>query len=102
MALRGAILGIGALALSSLGGCGIIYTNPTVSEGSGLGSAEGDLAVTVVALTYESTASANLDPYVPARLPLGFQLFLLFACFFFQHIALDIGFLTPDLDIHRT
>ena len=73
MALKHAMLGVAALALTGLGGCGVFYTSPGVSEGTGLSSGENTLDVTVVPLSYESTAAANLTPYVPARLPLGFQ-----------------------------
>ena len=73
MALKHAMLAAAALALTGLGGCGVFYTSPSVSEGTGLSSGEGALDVSVVALTYESAAAANLTPYVPSRLPLGFQ-----------------------------
>lgn len=59
---------------AAVSGCGVIYTSPSVSSGSPFSGSTNDLAVDVVALTFESTAAANLDPYVPARLPLGFQM----------------------------
>ena len=65
-----------ALALfvgTGLSACGVYYTSPQVSDGSIFGGNDTDLKVNVVALTFESTTKANLDPYVPARLPLGFQ-----------------------------
>lgn len=52
---------------------GVVYTSPSVSEGTAFGSAIDDLDVSIVGLTYESTAAANLDTYVPSRLPLGLQ-----------------------------
>ncbi len=61
-------------ALLALTGCGVIYTAPSVSDGVPFGTAYGtDYDVKVVALTYESAAAANLQTYVPARLPLAFQ-----------------------------
>ena len=54
-------------ALLALGACGVVYISPDVSVGGT------DLKVEVVPMTYESTAAANLTPYIPARLPLGFQ-----------------------------
>ena len=60
-------------ALMGLGGCGVIYISPSVSEGGVFGSVVDDLDVSVIPLTFESTAAANLTPYVPARLPLGLQ-----------------------------
>ena len=71
MSLRTITLSVALLALS---GCGIIYTSPGVSDGVPFGTAYGtDYDVKVVALTYESAAAANLETYVPARLPLAFQ-----------------------------
>ncbi|MFQ5566230.1 MAG: hypothetical protein ACE5EU_07705, partial [Paracoccaceae bacterium] len=71
MSLRTITLSAALLALS---GCGVIYTAPSVDDGVPFGTAAGtDYDVEVVALTYESAAAANLDPYVPARLPLAFQ-----------------------------
>jgi len=58
----------------SLAGCGVVYTSPQVSEQPSFGSAyETNYDVRVVPLTYETAAAANLDPYVPARLPAAFQ-----------------------------
>jgi polysaccharide export outer membrane protein len=61
-------------ALLALTGCGVIYTAPSVDDGVPYGTANGtDFDVAVVSLTYESAAAANMEPYVPARLPLAFQ-----------------------------
>ena len=60
-------------ALIGLGGCGVVYTSPGVSEGGVFGNVVDGLDISVVPLTFESTAAANLTPYVPARLPLGLQ-----------------------------
>jgi polysaccharide export outer membrane protein len=61
-------------ALLALTGCGVIYTAPGVNDGFPFGTAYNtDYDVEVVALTYESAAAANLETYVPARLPLAFQ-----------------------------
>ena len=71
MSLRTITLSVALLALT---GCGVIYTAPSVDDGVPFGTAYGtDYDVKVVALTYESAAAANLEPYVPARLPLAFQ-----------------------------
>jgi polysaccharide export outer membrane protein len=64
----------GGAALLALAGCGVIYTAPSVHDGTPFGSAYStDLDVTVVDMTHESAAAANLAPYVPARLPLAVQ-----------------------------
>ncbi|MHA1108208.1 MAG: polysaccharide biosynthesis/export family protein [Alphaproteobacteria bacterium] len=61
-------------ALLALAGCGVIYTAPSVHDGFPFGTASGtDFDVKVVSLSYESAAAANMDAYVPARLPLAFQ-----------------------------
>jgi polysaccharide export outer membrane protein len=61
-------------ALMALSGCGLVYTAPSVHDGAPFGTAYGtDYDVKVVPLTYESAAAANLETYVPARLPLAFQ-----------------------------
>ena len=58
------------VALLALPGCGVIYTAPSVSDGVPFGTAIGtNYDVEVVALTYESAAVANLETYIPARLP---------------------------------
>ncbi|MFT6774711.1 MAG: polysaccharide export outer membrane protein [Paracoccaceae bacterium] len=54
------------LALA-IGGCGVIYTVPSVSESSG------GADVRIVSLTFDTATAANLDPYVPARLPPYFR-----------------------------
>ncbi|MEM7424125.1 MAG: polysaccharide biosynthesis/export family protein [Pseudomonadota bacterium] len=59
-------------AVTVLTGCGVVYTSPSVSTGSTFGDTSNDFKVSIVPLTYETTASANLDPYIPSRLPLGF------------------------------
>ncbi len=57
-----------------LTGCGVIYTSPQVSDRPTFGSAyETNYEIRVVPLTYETAAAANLEPYVPARLPAAFQ-----------------------------
>ena len=61
----------GALAVT-LSGCGVVYTSPSVSNGSFPGK-DTDLAVEVIPVTYETTLAANLTPNVPSRLPLGLQ-----------------------------
>jgi polysaccharide export outer membrane protein len=71
MALRTALF---VAMLGVLTGCGVIYTAPGVHEGPSLGYGyRTDYDVKVVPLTYESAAAANLQPYVPARLPAAFQ-----------------------------
>ena len=59
-----------AAALAAPSGCGVIYTSPNVSEGSILGGTE--LDVKVVQLTPETAIAANMEEYVPPRLPLAF------------------------------
>ena len=71
MSLRTITLSAAVLALT---GCGVIYTAPSVSDGVPFGTAYGTgYDVKVVKLTYESAAAANMEAYVPARLPLAFQ-----------------------------
>ena len=71
MSLRAVSFGMALLALT---GCGVIYTAPGINDGSPFGTAYGtDYDVKVVPLTYESAAAANLNTYVPARLPAAFQ-----------------------------
>lgn len=62
-----------ATLATGLTGCGVIYTTPSVSERDSTFGGATDLDVNIVPLTFESTIAANLDPYIPARLPLGFQ-----------------------------
>lgn len=66
-------LTFGALALAGLSACSTFYTSPGVSDGSIFGNAGTDLDVSIVPMTFETTAKANLTTYVPSRLPLGFQ-----------------------------
>ncbi|MFK7944029.1 MAG: polysaccharide biosynthesis/export family protein [Paracoccaceae bacterium] len=73
MATRMDMRALAVAVLLGLGGCGIVYTSPGVSEGTIFGGAVDDLDVSVVPLTFESTAAANLTAYVPSRLPLGLQ-----------------------------
>lgn len=75
MGMRGtAILrGVAGASLLFATGCSTVYTSPSVDTGSVFGTADTDLKVNVVSMTFESTISANLTPYVPARLPLGMQ-----------------------------
>ncbi|MEM7508626.1 MAG: polysaccharide biosynthesis/export family protein [Pseudomonadota bacterium] len=64
----------GLLAILALTGCGLVYTAPSVSDGSVYGEAGGtDYDVQVVRMTPETTIAANLQTYVPPRLPLAFQ-----------------------------
>jgi polysaccharide export outer membrane protein len=56
--------------LLALVGCGVVYTTPTVTDQPTSGT---DYDVEVVPLTYETAVGANLQPYIPARLPLAFQ-----------------------------
>jgi polysaccharide export outer membrane protein len=63
-----------ASMLIALTGCGVVYTVPAVSEQSTAGATyKTDYDVEIVPLTYETAAGANLEPYIPARLPLAFQ-----------------------------
>ena len=64
---------LAVIVLAATGACSTLYTSPTVEDGSVFGTANTDLKVSVVSMTFESTAAANLTPYVPARLPLGMQ-----------------------------
>ncbi|MEM7742661.1 MAG: polysaccharide biosynthesis/export family protein [Pseudomonadota bacterium] len=73
MAMALGKLVIAAAAVGSLSACNVIYTSPSVEPTLSLQDSTGQLAVEVVPLTFESTAAANLTPYVPARLPLGFH-----------------------------
>ncbi|MEM9140484.1 MAG: polysaccharide biosynthesis/export family protein [Pseudomonadota bacterium] len=66
-------MGLVATTLAIVGGCASIYTSPSVGDGSVFGDSGTDLKVNIVGLSFESTTKANLSPYVPARLPLGFQ-----------------------------
>lgn len=75
MTLRSsAVLGVLATGLVVItAACGVLYTSPAVKTGSTFGTADTDLDVNVIAMTFESTTAANLTPYIPARLPLGVQ-----------------------------
>lgn len=68
-----AALGLGAILVSGISGCGVVYTNPKVSDGGSSGDPRTGLNVDIVPMTYESAQTANLMPFIPARLPLGFQ-----------------------------
>lgn len=71
MMIRAAMTGAALLALA---GCGVAYTVPSVHDGSPFATAYGtDFDVRVVRLNHETAAAANLDSYVPPRLPLAFQ-----------------------------
>lgn len=59
-----------ALALS---GCGVVYTSPSVYDSTSSFAPDPAFAVQVVPLTVETAMNANLDPYVPARLPDAFR-----------------------------
>ncbi|MEM0944551.1 MAG: polysaccharide biosynthesis/export family protein, partial [Pseudomonadota bacterium] len=61
-------------ALLALTGCGVVYTAPSVHDGSVFGEPGGtDFDVQIVRMTPETTIAANLETYVPPRLPLAFQ-----------------------------
>ncbi|MEM8792459.1 MAG: polysaccharide biosynthesis/export family protein [Pseudomonadota bacterium] len=60
-------------ALAMLSACGVVYTSPGVSDGSAHGIPNTEFDVTVVKLTPETTIAANIEEYVPPRLPLAFQ-----------------------------
>ena len=52
----------------------MIYTVPAVTDQSANGSGyKTDYDVEIVPLTYETVVGANLDPYLPPRLPAAFQ-----------------------------
>ena len=71
MSLRTISLSAAILALS---GCGVVYTAPSVHDGVPFGTAYStEYDVKIVPLSYESAAAANLETYVPARLPAAFQ-----------------------------
>jgi len=58
----------------ALAGCGVIYTVPSVDRGANFAvDSSTDFDVEVVTLTPESARAANLESYVPPRLPLAFQ-----------------------------
>ncbi|GMG82331.1 hypothetical protein LNKW23_15440 [Paralimibaculum aggregatum] len=54
-----------------MGACGVVYTVPDVG-GNAVDSGT-EYNVRVVPLSHETAAAANLDTYVPPRLPLAFQ-----------------------------
>ena len=61
-------------AIAAVAGCGVVYTSPSVMDGSTMGQPSStDYDVEVVRLTDETARAANLLPYVPPRLPLAFQ-----------------------------
>ena len=71
MIIRYVTLGAALLALT---GCGVIYTVPSVHDGLPFATSYGtEFDVRVVRLDHETAADANLEPYVPPRLPLAFQ-----------------------------
>ena len=71
MSLRTISLSAAILALS---GCGVVYTAPSVHDGVPFGTAYStEYDVKIIPLSYESAAAANLETYVPARLPAAFQ-----------------------------
>lgn len=59
---------IAAVLALTVGGCGAIYTSPSVTDGLDDG-----VDVRVVAMNFSAAAEANLSPYVPARLPPYFR-----------------------------
>lgn len=69
--IRAAMTGAALLALT---GCGVIYTVPSVHDGVPFATAYGtNFDVRVVQLDHETAAAANLEPYVPPRLPPAMQ-----------------------------
>ena len=67
-------VGAALAALVALAGCGVVYTVPGVYEGASYSNAYGtDYDLEVVPMTYETAAAANLEPYVPPRLPAAYQ-----------------------------
>lgn len=82
---------IAGAALLALAGCGVVYTAPSVHEGGVFGTALGtDLEVRVVRLTHETAQAANLEPYVPPRLPAAFRADAVAS-------MAELGFEVPDL-----
>jgi polysaccharide export outer membrane protein len=63
---------VGVLGLA---GCGVIYTSPDVYQSGAIPgfSSRADADVQVIPLTFETAMAANLDEYVPARLPDAFR-----------------------------
>lgn len=61
-------------AVIGLSACGLVYTAPGVHDGSVYGDpGNTDYDVRIVRITPETAIAANLEPYVPPRLPLAFQ-----------------------------
>ncbi|MEM9046344.1 MAG: polysaccharide biosynthesis/export family protein [Pseudomonadota bacterium] len=60
-------------ACAMLSGCGVVYTVPSVSDGSVFGDQDTGFDVKIVRMTPETTIAANLEEYIPARLPAAFQ-----------------------------
>jgi len=67
MAFRHLVLAALVAAVSS---CGVVYTSPTVSDGTFF---ETDYDVEVIDLTLETARAANIDPYIPQRLPIAYD-----------------------------
>ncbi len=67
--MRAGFLGLAGGCALALAGCGTIYTSPGVEAAAG-----GDgLDVVVVSMTHQTVAEANLDTYIPQRLPSVYQ-----------------------------
>ncbi|MEM8841056.1 MAG: polysaccharide biosynthesis/export family protein [Pseudomonadota bacterium] len=59
---------------AGLSGCGVVYTSPNVTDGTVYGTdSNTGYDVQVVKLTPDTAIAANLEAYVPPRLPLAFQ-----------------------------
>ncbi len=73
--MRSSSLAWSLAAVVGLTGCGVIYTSPSVSDGTRGYNSLGDASfnVEVVPLSFETALAANLQPYVPARLPAFFS-----------------------------
>jgi len=63
-------LGLVVALAGGLVSCGVIYTAPRVDDGDLYST---DYDVEVIPLTAETAVSANLEPYVPPRLPLAYD-----------------------------
>lgn len=64
---------IAMAAAAAVAGCGVIYTSPDVRDSASALAPAAAFDVQVVPLTVETAMNANLDTYVPARLPDAFR-----------------------------
>ena len=64
---------VATIGAASLAGCAAVYTSPAVYGSASAGAPASAFQVAVVPLTVETAMNANLDPYVPARLPDAFR-----------------------------